>query len=153
MLLLLAIPVLLAAGCVSEEEKAVALRSQYQATLNGFTVLQEPRAAAGEGTIAVEQDVRLDLLVSRNEGVEEEGLAGLTVDAVQLDAAGREKRRWQVWIDTAGLDGGGEIAARPEIEEVDYSPGDRFQVEVRQQVPPAERGGYRELAGGSPAGS
>lgn len=150
MLLLLLLPTL--AGCVSEEEKAAALRSQYEATLSGFTVVQEPQVAAGPGVPALDQDVVLDLVVSRGEGEPgfgDGGLPGLTVDVTQLDAVGRAKRRWRVWVATAGLAQGGEDETQAELEDVDYRPGDRFRVEVRGEVPPAERGEYREFSGGS----
>lgn len=149
MLSLLLLPVL--AGCVSEEEKAAALRSQYKATLSGFTVVQEPRAAAG-AAVAVDQDVVLDVAVQRGEGAAgfgDEGLPGLTLDVAQLDAAGREKRRWRVWTDTGELAAGAANEVQPRLEDVDYRPGDRFHVEVRGEVPPAERGEYREFSGGS----
>jgi hypothetical protein len=140
------------AGCVSEEEKAEALRSQYKATLSGFTVVQEPQATA------VDQDVVLDLAVNRGEGAAgfgDEGLSGLTVDVIQLDVsggsggAGREKRRWRVWVVTEGLAQGAASETQAELEDVDYRPGDRFEVEVRGEVPPAQRGEYREFSGGS----
>jgi hypothetical protein len=150
------------AGCVSEEEKAMSLRSQYKASLSGFTVVQEPRMPPGEGAVAVDQDVLLDLAVNRGAGdagdagdtggIGDPGLPGVTVDVVQLDAAGREKRRWRIWVDTAGLAPGSTVEAHPEVKDVDYRPGDRFAAEVRGEVPPAERGDYRELSGG-PSGS
>lgn len=159
MLSLLLLPGLLPilAGCVSEEEKAAALRSQYKATLSGFTVVQEPHPAAVDAIDAVnavdiDQDVELAVAVERGEGAEGfggEGLPGLTLDVAQLDAAGREKRRWRVWADTGELAAGATNEVQPRLEDVDYRPGDRFQVEVRGEVPPAERGEYREFSGGS----
>lgn len=149
MLSLLLLPVL--AGCVSEEEKAVALRSQYKATLSGFSVVQEPHAAAG-APLSVKQDVELAVAVQRGEGAAgfgDEGLSGLTLDVIQLDAAGREKRRWRVWAEAGELAAGAAGEVRPRLEDVDYRPGDRFQVEVRGDIPPAERGEYREFSGGS----
>lgn len=150
------------AGCVSEEEKATALRSQYKATLSGFTVVQEPRAAAGNAAAAaaavtVDQDVVLDIAVNRGDpgtagdtaGLGDASLPAITLDVTQHDAAGREKRRWRVWVDTAGLAKGSTVEAHPEVKDVDYRPGDRFEVEVRGEVPPAQRGEYREFTGGS----
>lgn len=160
-LLLLMLPTL--SGCVSEEEKATALRSQYKATLSGFTVVQEPQAPAGAAAIpatpaipaSIDQDVVLDVVVNRGDagdtaaGFGDASLPGVTVDVAQLDAAGREKRHWRVWVDTAGLAKGSTVEAHPEVEDVDYRPGDRFAVAVRGEVPPAERGEYREFSGGS----
>ena len=156
-LLLLMLPIL--AGCVSEEEKATALRSQYKATLSGFTVVQEPQAAAGNAgataaaaaAVTVDQDVMLDVAVNRGDtaGLGDASLPGITLDVTQHDAAGREKRRWRVWVDTAGLAKGSTVEAHPEVKDVDYRPGDRFEVEVRGEVPPAQRGEYREFTGGS----
>jgi hypothetical protein len=154
-LLLLMLPTL--AGCVSEEEKAIGLRSQYEASLSGFTVVQkprqEPRIPPGAAAAAIDQDVVLDLAVNRGAGdADDTGLPGITVDVTQLDAAGREKRRWRIWVDTAGLVKGSTAEAHPEVKDVDYRPGDRFAAEVRGEVPPAERGEYREFPGG-PSGS
>lgn len=138
---------LLVQGCASPEEKVERLRSHYKATLNGFTVMQEPAAGA------LRQDVRLDLILSRAaEGEGGDGwdgrkmLPGITVDVFQSDAGGREKRRWRIWIDGAdiGRGSGPQAQVHPEVENVDYQPGDRFGVEIRP-VAPAERGAYREF--------
>ena len=145
------------AGCVSEEEKATALRSQYKATLSGFTVVQEPQAAAGNPAAAapavtVDQDVVLDVTVNRSDAGtagDTASLSGITLDVTQHDAAGREKRRWRVWVATEGLAQGAANERQAELEDVDYRPGDRFEVEVRGEVPPAQRGEYREFSGGS----
>ena len=123
------------AGCTSELERATELRSRYEAALDGFVVRQEPGAAG-----RLDQDVELRLRV-RHQGEEE--LPGITLDVVQTDAAGRDKRRWRVWVES----GAGETTRL--LEDVEYRPGDGFRVEVRQRVPEAERGEYRELAGAS----
>lgn len=143
---LASLALLLAQACARPEEKIASLRSHYKATLNGFTVLQEPAAGS------LRQDVRLDLTLSREaeEGEDEEdreSLPGITVDVVQSGAGGREKRRWQVWVDGAGLKAGSGPEARvhPEMKDVDYQPGDRFAVEIRP-VAPGERAKYREFS-------
>jgi hypothetical protein len=150
-LVLLLIALLLGAGCASQEEKTEALRSHYEVSLSGFTVVQEPR---GGSAPALRQDVRLDAVLS-HDGKIEETLPGLTLDIVQLGAGeesgkegapDREKRRWRVWTGAAKVAGGGSAPVEVELPGVDYQPGDRFRVEVRRQVPPAERSEYRELA-------
>ena len=138
---------LLGAGCASQEEKTEALRSHYEVSLSGFTVVQEPQ---GGPAPALRQDVRLDAVLS-HDGKTVETLPGLTLDVVQLGVGGdgqpdREKRRWRVWTGAAKVAGGGSAPVEVELPGVDYQPGDRFRVEVRRQVPPAERGEYRELA-------
>ncbi len=125
----------LLAGCTSELERATELRSRYEAELDGFTVFQEP-----DGAGQVDQDVELRLRVRREGRQGEEELPGITLDVVQTDAAGRDKRRWRVWVES----GTGETTRR--LEDVEYQPGDGFRVEVRQPVPEAERGEYRELS-------
>jgi hypothetical protein len=132
---LLALLMILFTGCTSELERATELRSGYEAELDGFTVLQQPGAAG-----RVDQDVELRLRV-RHQGDGE--LPGITLDVVQTDAARRDKRRWRVWVES----GAGEATRR--LEDVEYHPGDGFRVEVRQPVPEAERGEYRELSGAS----
>lgn len=115
----------------------------------------ETAAPAGEGAegaddITVEdlmpakQDVLLDLLV-RNENVRG-SLPGLTLDITQVDAAGNEKAHWRAWIDTSGIERGPGEQLTHELEDVEFAEGDTFQVEVRNSVPPGERGEYREFA-------
>jgi hypothetical protein len=112
-------------------------------------VRQEPIPGGG-----LEQDVELGLTVRREadrEGAEGETLPGVTLDVDQVDAAGRGKRHWRLWIETAGLAPGREVRSVRVLEGVDYAPGDRFRAEVRQTVPEAERAAYREWSdsGGS----
>ncbi|HVS00947.1 MAG TPA: hypothetical protein VMW27_30280 [Thermoanaerobaculia bacterium] len=130
--LLMLVVTTLFAGCTSELERATESRSRYEAALDGFTVLQQP-----DPTGRLDQDVEIRLRVHHRGGEE---LPGITVDVVQTDAARQDKRRWQVWVES-----GAEETTR-RLEDVDYRPGDGFRVEVRQPVPEAERGEYRELA-------
>lgn len=97
-----------------------------------------------EDLMPVEQDVLLDLVV-RNDNVRG-SLPGLTLDVTQVDAAGTEKAHWRAWIDTSGIERGPGEQLTHELEDVEFAEGDTFQVEVRNSVPPGERGEYREFA-------
>jgi len=141
------------------------LRSGYTAELTGFVVDQpaapapSPQpgtastgaaeaAATGEGEAELVappppvSDVELDLSL-RQDG--EEQLSGLTVEVALLDPAGREKEHYRIWIDTAALQPGASGQVRYRLEDVPYVAGDRFAVEVRREVPPGERGMYKEF--------
>lgn len=96
-----------------------------------------------EDLIPVEQDVLLDLVV-RNDNVRG-SLPGLTLDVTQVDAAGTEKAHWRAWIDTSGIERGPGEQLTHELEDVEFAEGDTFQVEVRNSVPPGERGEYQEF--------
>lgn len=130
-------------------------RARYVAALDGFVVRQEPVLAddpsGAPGVVQLEQlsqDVALDLVIRRepSEPPEETpaGLPGITLDVDQVDAAGKSRRHWRVWIETAGLAPGKELRAAKELEDVDFAPGDGFRVEVRRSVPAAERAQYAE---------
>lgn len=130
----------LTTGCGPSEREIAAARAGHAAAVDGFVVRQEPVAGGG-----LEQEVELGLLVQR-EGSEGEPLPGVTLDVDQVDATGKSKRHWRLWADTAGLQPGGEVRSVHVLEDVDYAPGDGFRVEVRQEVPEAERAEYREWA-------
>lgn len=114
-----------------------------------------PEAAAGavepEDGIVVEdlplgpvlQDVTLDLLV-RNDNVADR-LPGLTLDIALVDAAGNEKDRRLVWIDTSGIARGPGVQLSHDLEDVELAEGDTFHVEVRSPVPPEDRADYAEF--------
>jgi hypothetical protein len=142
-------------GCGPSEREIAAARARYAAAVDGFVVRQEPVPGR-----KLKQDVELGLTVRRDDRNDREGseggkLSGVTLDVDQVDAAGKGKRHWRVWIETAGLEPGREVRSVHVLEGVDYAPGDGFRVEVRQKIPEAERAGYRELseAGGSATGS
>ena len=122
-------------------------RALYGVALDGFVVRQEP------GPVRLAQDVDLDLAVRREaSGESPGGLPGITADVDQVDAAGRSRRHWRIWIDTAGLAPGGERRTGQVLEDVDYAPGDGFRIEVRRSVPAAERAQYAEWGAATSGG-
>ena len=144
---LLGLVLVLTAGCGPSEREIAAARARHTAAADGFVVRQEPAAGGG-----LEQQVELGLVVRREDGEDREGsegepLPGVTLDVDQVDATGKSKRHWRIWADTAGLQPGGEVRSVHVLEDVDYAPGDGFRVEVRQEIPEAERAEYREWAG------
>jgi hypothetical protein len=127
------------AACGPSARDIAEARAQYAIALDGFVVRQEP------GPVQLAQDVDLDLTVRREPSEESpEGLPGITVDVDQVDTAGRSRRHWRVWVETAGLAPGGELRTGQVLEDVDFAPGDGFRVEVRRSVPAAERARYSE---------
>lgn len=147
---LLGLVLVLTTGCGPSEREIAAARARHAVAVDGFVVRQEP-VAGGD----LEQEVELGLIVQRKvrreegedrEGSEGEPLPGVTLDVDQVDATGKSKRHWRIWADTAGLQPGGEVRSVHVLEDVDYAPGDGFQVEVRQEIPEAERAEYREWA-------
>ncbi|MEM7048842.1 MAG: hypothetical protein AAF604_04245 [Acidobacteriota bacterium] len=158
---------LLMQGCAakSPEEQVAELRSGYEATLNGFVVVQEPlmteevpvddetvateEEATEEGDVDAEpapvevrQDVKLDIMIYNSNY---EKLPGLTLDVSQGTAAG-EKNHWRIWVDTADLGKGSRQAYVHTLEDIDHVEGDGYAVEVRASVPVEERGEYREFS-------
>ncbi len=138
-------------ACGPSAEGIAEARAQYVAALDGFVVRQEPSAPR------LRQDVELALAVRRQApprkwarrsrtwtGETPEGLPGITLDVEQVDAQGKSRRHWRVWVDTAGLEPGREIRTGHVLEDIDYAPGDGFRVEVRPNIPAAERVEYRE---------
>ncbi|MGH9379872.1 MAG: hypothetical protein ACRD2Z_04585 [Thermoanaerobaculia bacterium] len=89
------------------------------------------------------QDVTLDLLV-RNDNVADR-LPGLTLDIALVDAAGNEKDRRRVWIDTSEIARGPGVQLSHDLEDVELAEGDTFHVEMRSPVPAEERAEYREF--------
>lgn len=143
---LLGLVLTLTIGCGPSEGEIAAARARHTAAADGFVVRQEPAAGGG-----LEQQVELGLIVQREEGDGREGsegepLPGVTLDVDQVDATGKSKRHWRLWAETAGLRPGGEVRSVHVLEDVDYVPGDGFRVEVRQEIPEAERAGCREWA-------
>lgn len=112
-------------------------------------VVDDEGAAAGDETAAAEppppvvrQDVLLDILIHHRG---DETLPGLTLDVTQADAQQQEKASYRIWVDTSGIPAGSRGAVAHRLEDVDVAPGDGFHVEVRQAIPPEQRGEYREL--------
>lgn len=160
-----------AAGCAqpTPEERVAAMRARYTAELQGFVIRTEPlvdETAAGDEEVAaadsaagggedgseeaapvpVQQNLLLDIVV-RNEN--KERLPGLTLDVSQQGADGADKAHWQIWVDTAKIGRGPGTAVNHLIEDIDYTEGDGFNVEVRAPVPAAERADYREFSAAS----
>lgn len=110
----------------------------------------EPAAPAGEDEpqpAAVDQHVRQDVLldiVVHNRS--DERLPGLTLDVEQADAQGEPKTSYRIYADTSNIGPGSRGAITHRLEDVDFTPGDGFHVEVRQAIPPEQRGEYRELS-------
>ncbi len=153
------------AGCEakSPEEKVAGLRARYKAQMNGFVVQEEPvvvdvaevvegspgggaDAATEAVTPVMRQKILLDILVQHDSN---ERLPGVTVDISMVDAAKTEKGHWRLWVDTSKLQKANKTQLSHVLEDVDYTEGDGFFVEVRHPVPPEERGEYKEFA---PAG-
>lgn len=113
----------------------------------------EPTPPAGEGEPTepqpapaaqeVRQDVLLDIVIHNRS---DETLPGLTLDVAQADAQGQPKTSYRIYADTSNIGPGSQGAITHRLEDVDYAPGDGFHVEVRQAIPPEQRGEYRELS-------
>ena len=101
--------------------------------------------AEAEGDMPAEPamvDVMLDILV-HNEGAGT--LDGITVDLTIADPDGAEKERRLLWVETAGLTKGSQTQVVYDLNDVVYTEGDGFHVEVRHPIPMEERGDYREF--------
>ena len=101
--------------------------------------------AEAEGDMPAEPamvSVMLDILV-HNEG--SGTLDGITVDLTIADPDGAEKERRLLWIETAGLTKGSQTQVVYDLNDVAYTEGDGFHVEVRHPIPMEERGDYREF--------
>lgn len=116
----------------------------------------EEAALGGEliEEVPVRQDVVLDILVRHGN---RENLPGLTVEVAQLGEGASEemsweeiesssKATWRVYLDTAAIGRGHGNSVIHKLEDIDVAPGDRFVVTVRDPVPPADRGDYREFS-------
>lgn len=154
-------------------ERVARLRSEYAAELNSFSVRETPvepamaepmegeamaddAMAADDGETMedgimdeemmepeVRQDVILDIVL-RKEG-RSEGLDALTIDVFQVDAAEVEKARYRIYVETGGLVNGSSTQVSHILEDVDYTEGDGFQAEVRQDISPQSQADYREF--------
>lgn len=135
---------LILAACGASEKDVLEARMRYAAAVDGYVVRQQP-LQRGTELDQLDQDVELGLAVHHDLPAGEPRLQGITLDVAQVDAAGRPKRGWRVWVDTAGLEPGREARTVHVLNDVDYAPGDGFRVEVRPTIPEAERPDYREL--------
>lgn len=133
---LVALPLALAACTGDPARRIEARRAAYDATLQSYVVRDDP---ANSGRTFI-----LDVLVGWQGG---EPLPGLTLDVSMAAPGGAEKAHRRIWIETAGVDRGGEQITL-ELTDLPWEPGDGFFVEVRSPVPAAERGDYREFAAG-----
>jgi len=121
------------------------------ATPDGETAGEAPGedgdASAGEGeapeAVPVIQSVILDILLQSDLY---EQLPGITLDVSHIDASGAEKGHYRIWQDTSTIVKGRGQSLTHRLEDVDYTEGDGFHVEVRHPIPEAERGEYRELS-------
>lgn len=159
-------------GPTTPEERVAEQRAGYTATLGSFVInrvpLVEPEgmadpeageepageeppadgaeasdeAALAAAPVPVRQDAILDILVSRRS---REPLPGLTVEIEQVDAAKNVKQKWRVYLDVSDVMRGPGTQVAYQLQDIDFVEGDGFRVEVREAVPPAERGEYREL--------
>jgi hypothetical protein len=138
---------LILAACGASERDVLEARARYGATVDGYVVRQQPlqRGTDAATPLQLDQDVELGIAVRHDVPAGEPRLQGITLDVAQVDAAGRPKRGWRVWVDTAGLEPGREARTVHVLNDVEYAPGDGFRVEVRQKIPEAERPEYREL--------
>jgi hypothetical protein len=147
---------LILAACGASEQDVLEARARYGATVDGYVVRQQPLGRETDTATPprpdqldqldqLDQDVELGLAVHHDLPVGEPRLQGITLDVAQVDAAGRPKRGWRLWVDTAGLEPGREARTVHVLNDVDYAPGDGFRVEVRPTIPAAERPDYREL--------
>lgn len=160
----LVVAALLLLGACAGEVGVADARAGYIAEMRSFTVQApvgdegamaeeaEAEAEAAAGDEAVEEgdmpaepetvNVLLDILV-HNEG--SGTLEGVTVDLTIADPDGAEKERRLLWVETAGLTKGSQSQEVLEVNDLAYTEGDGFHVEVRHPIPMEERGDYREF--------
>lgn len=106
----------------------------------------DPGAASQEAALAKPDPrqikVLMDLLVTFTG---RKPLPGITVDISHADADGNEKAHRQHYVALAGMHRGAPQQVEVELDGWDLEDGDQFSVEVRQDIPEAERGAYREF--------
>jgi hypothetical protein len=123
----------------SGADDVAARRAKTTAEVTGFVVQDQP---GGERRIVLDLTVRSEA---------KPPLEGVTLDVSIAGPDGKERERRRIWVETRGLGPGGIQLSVP-LEDVDYRPGDGYWVEVRNPVPAAERGEYREFAAGGAPG-
>lgn len=163
---LLAVVLGVGLACRQEEpaERVMRLRQQYQVTLNAFLPAEQlqEKPPADAGADAAEGGVdaaALDDVPPPIEGpqptdilfdviIHFEGrtpLPGITVDITHADAFENVKEERRHYIDTSGI--GDDLTRQLSfvLGGWSYEPGDKFSLELRQQVPPEEQAEYREF--------
>jgi len=134
------LPLALVAACAGDPvEKLQRVRARHTATLQSFVIRDEPGAP---------RQIVLDVLVARDGP---DVLPGITLDVSMAGPRGAEKEHRRVWVETGDLGPGGKQVAIT-LEDLPYSPGDGFFVEVRVPIPAEEQVDYREF-GGAAAGT
>jgi len=115
------------------------------------TATEEEGESAEEETAAVEPievpvrtDVLLDLLVASQADAP---LDGITVELEQVDSNQAVKDTRMLWVETPNLARGVGAQVTVTVEDVDYTEGDGFRVDVESPVPANERSQYREFQG------
>jgi hypothetical protein len=133
-------------GVASSAEGAMAAETEEGA---------EGEGAEGEGMMEPEMEegprtaqILLDLLVVFDGS---ESLPGLTVDISHADPFEKEKANYRKYIEPGTMLSGEQKQVPVILEVENFETGDAFSAFVRSNVPPEERGEYREFAeyGGS----
>lgn len=75
-----------------------------------------------------------------------ESLPGITLDITHADPFEKQKEIRRHYVETEGMLDGDVSQLSFVLEDFQFEPGDVFSVEIRQNVPPEERGEYREFA-------
>ena len=159
---------LVACACAgpSARQDVDALRRHYRATLLGSMVLPSPvgepavteqkdhapnapaaDGAEGHGLIdapAATHDIELRVQIQHDSPVK---LAALTLEVELLGPEGDdvERQHYRVQVDTSAVEPGPGGEVRSVLKEVPYTPGERFHVFVRAEVPARERALYSEF--------
>lgn len=135
-----------------EGEEATAADEAVEETVAAETGAMDVTDEEGEMAEPAEPEMRHDVIldiVVRHDA--DEPLPGITLDVSHADASGTEKAHHRIWVDTSDLVKGDSLQVNHTLEDVDYTEGDGFYVEVRKPVPPSEQGEYAEFSnGGSP---
>jgi len=166
--LALALLTLTACAGPAGRQNVDSLRKHYRATLLGSMVLPSPATSAapavneqkdhsqtapptvtaeGQGLIdapAATRDVELRVQIQHDSPVK---LAALTLEVELLGPEGDdvERQHYRVQVDTSAIEPGPGGEVRSVLKEVPYTPGERFHVFVRAEVPARERALYSEF--------
>ncbi len=136
----------MAAGAEAAESAAEAAESVAEAAESAVEAGEEMAEGEEEVTeadvVPQTRKIFFDLIV-RFDGTK--SLPGITVDITHADAFEKEKGQHRYWLDTAGMLKSDTRQIDFELEDVEFVDGDVFSVALRPQVPPEERGEYREF--------